>query len=690
MSNASRWALLGMLAVLALTWMAYLPGLQGGFLFDDYANLPALGAMGPIDDTAAFWRYVTSGTADPTGRPVALVSFLLDAHDWPAAAAPFKRTNLLLHLANGVLLALLLRQLGRALLAGRGKLPAEGAASRADWAAVLGAAMWLLHPLFVSTTLYIVQREAMLPALFTMAGLLLWLRGRQAFDQSRRAAGWCFIAAGLVACTALAVLSKANGVLLPALALTIEFAFLRPVAPSPAKPAGPLRSPYALAMTVFAVVPSLLVAAYLLYQGWHGLVHGISAARPWTLGQRLLTEPRILVDYLALLWLPRPFTPGLFNDHIVASASLWSPAGTLPSLLAICVLIGAAIVLRKRLPAVATAILFYFVGQSIESSTIALELYFEHRNYLPAMLMFWPLALFLCDLPQGLQPIARRQAAKAMAPRTRRWLKAILAAALLAGLGGMTYARAALWGNTHDQALLWARLNPDSARAQANAAQAEMAAGRPAQAVARLRPMLAADPDQVQLSFNLIGAECQLGHLREETLEAAATSLRTTRNPGCLLEHWFERALKQAEQPGCPQMNLAALGRLLDAARGNPRLMAVAGRRVDIDHLQGRIALEQGKPDEALADFNRALDQEVRATAALQQAALLGAAGYPAQALAHLDHFEAARGKQAIPASGMPRVHAWVLQHQHYWDRELARLRNTLLADQRARNANPA
>jgi tetratricopeptide (TPR) repeat protein len=277
-----------------------------------------------------------------------------------------------------------------------------------------------------------------------------------------------------------------------------------------------------------------------------------------------------------------------------------------------------------------------------------------------------------------------------MAPRTRRWLKAILAAALLAGLGGMTYARAALWGNTHDQALLWARLNPDSARAQANAAQAEMAAGRPAQAVARLRPMLAADPDQVQLSFNLIGAECQLGHLREETLEAAATSLRTTRNPGSLLEHWFERALKQAEQPGCPQMNLAALGRLLDAARGNPRLMAVAGRRVDIDHLQGRIALEQGKPDEALADFNRALDQEVRATAALQQAALLGAAGYPAQALAHLDHFEAARGKQAIPASGMPRVHAWVLQHQHYWDRELARLRNTLLADQRARNANPA
>ena len=73
-----------------------------------------LGRDRPGRQLAAFWRYITSGTADPTGRPVALLSFLLDAHDWPADPAPFLRTNLL-HLVNATLLFALLRTLGRRL-----------------------------------------------------------------------------------------------------------------------------------------------------------------------------------------------------------------------------------------------------------------------------------------------------------------------------------------------------------------------------------------------------------------------------------------------------------------------------------------------------------------------------------------------------------------------------------------------
>ena len=96
-------------ALLLIAGLCYLPGLNGGFLFDDFVNLDALGKRGPIDNAPAFWRYITSGTADPTGRPLALLSFLIDARDWPADPAPFLRTNLLLHLLNGVLLFALLR-----------------------------------------------------------------------------------------------------------------------------------------------------------------------------------------------------------------------------------------------------------------------------------------------------------------------------------------------------------------------------------------------------------------------------------------------------------------------------------------------------------------------------------------------------------------------------------------------------
>lgn len=672
----SRLAVIPLLAIsllLVLTWLTYAPGLRGGFLFDDFANLPALGASGPVDNWLAFWRYITSGTADPTGRPLTLLTFLLDAQDWPAHPYPFKRTSLILHLLNGVLLALLLRRLGQTFK--------HVDARRIDLAAALGAGMWLLHPLFVSTTLYIVQREAMLPATFTLAGLLLWLHGRDLLHRGYTFSGSLWIAAGLGGCTLLGTLSKANGALLPALALVVEYALFRTSLPASTKISP---SAYRWVMRIFAWIPSALVAGYLLEQGWSGLTRGISSVRPWTLSQRLLTEPRVLMDYLELLWLPRPFTPGLLNDHVQASTSLWSPATTLPALLAVLALIIGAWLLRRRWPALALSVLFYFVGQSLESSTVALELYFEHRNYLPAMLMFWPLALWLCGahLPTS-APIA---AATESAPSGRlpdTWGKArlVLAVVLLLGLGLMTHARASLWGNTHDQALMWATLNPASARAQANAAATEMSAGSPALAVARLQPALLKAPDQVQLALNLFAAECQLGQINETTLAASRTALRTARDPGALLVSWFVRAMGQMAQPPCPQLTPQTITGLLDAAASNQFLITNPGRHQDIYYLRGRLALMQGNADAALNAFNRALEQQVRASVALEQAALLGASGHPEQGLAHLDYYEAIGQHTDTPSFGMPRVHAWVLEKQQYWPKELAHLRATLRDD---------
>jgi len=668
-----------LLLLLCVTIVVYEPGLHGTFLFDDFANLPVLGETGPIDNGPAFWRYLTSGTADPTGRPIALLSFLLDAHDWPADPFPFKRTSLVLHLFNGLLLFVLLRRLGRQAMA-------TSSDGRIDLAALLGSGYWLLHPLFVSTTLYVVQREAMLPATFTLLGLLAWLHGHQQFRLGRKTSAWAWTIWGLVVCTLLAILSKANGILLPALALTVEIFLLQGSEPSWPEQQ---RHDHRVAMVSLMAAPTLLIASYLAYEGWSGLVHGISAVRPWTLGQRLLTEPRVLMNYLQLLWLPRPFTSGLFNDQYTASTSLWSPATTLPALLAVIGLLVAAWQLRRRAPAVAVAIAFYLVGQSMESSTIALELYFEHRNYLPAMLMFWPLALWLCGVPLM---VGRPSPASIHHPRLKldNRLRAGIALVLITGLALMTHARAGLWGNTRDQALLWARLNPTSPRAQAYAAQTEMAAGHPELAEARLLPSLAHKPDEVQLALNLLAARCQQGHLDGQTLFAAIYALRNTQDAGTLLAHWFERAIAQHQSSACPEMNLANVERLLNAAQANPHLTDIPGRRQDFYHLRGLIALAQDRPDTALDAFDTALNQQVRATVAFQQAALLGSAGYPAQGLAHLDHYETMRSQESKPSFGMPRIHAWVLERQHYWDNELVRLRQTLRDDMRGHSTPSA
>jgi tetratricopeptide (TPR) repeat protein len=560
----------------------------------------------------------------------------------------------------------------------------------------LGAAFWLLHPLFVSTTLYIVQREAMLPATFALLGLLLWLRGRNRLQRGQIGRGLACMATGLLGCTGLAVLSKANGILLPALALVVEYALLRPIESIPGfhhASWGCVRAQQlnrqALALLAWPVVAA--VAIYLGLEGWRGWHADISGLRPWTLPQRLLTEPRVLVDYLTLLWVPRPFTPGVFNDQVTASRSLFEPASTLFALLALGALGVGAWRVRRRWPVFTLAVFFYLVGQALESSTIALELFFEHRNYLPSLLMFWPLALWLCGigirLPAEDPSAAQRLIHTAASARVDR-AKAVLATVLLVGLTLMTHARSDLWGNSRDQALMWAMLNPTSPRAQAYAAQTEMATGAPRVAARRLQEALIRAPGDPQLALNLLAARCQAGDLDTATVEIARHALATSRDSGSLLASWFQRAIAQTPNPGCPALNRDAIKQLLEAARANPLLAHNPGRRQDLLSLQGQLDLADGNAASALTWFEQALDQQLRATTAFKQAAMLASAGHPTEALAELDYYQTNRRREAKPGPGMPRLHDWVLRRQRYWDIELAHLRNTLLADQRTQDAS--
>ncbi|MGL1834652.1 hypothetical protein ACKVEX_13735, partial [Rhodocyclaceae bacterium SMB388] len=197
----------------ALAWLVYRPGLAGTFLFDDWSNLRLLGDFGQIDNLESLKLYLLSGFAGPTGRPVAMLSFLLDARDWPADPRPFKQTNVLIHLLNGLVLFALLRLLARAL----GKPPATAA-----WAAMFAAAIWLLHPLWISTTLYAVQRMTQLSALFMLLGMAFYVQTRLRHGPVANARLIAQSAAALGICGMLAVFSKENGALLAPLLLITD------------------------------------------------------------------------------------------------------------------------------------------------------------------------------------------------------------------------------------------------------------------------------------------------------------------------------------------------------------------------------------------------------------------------------------------------------------------------------------
>lgn len=272
-----------------------------------------------------------------------------------------------------------------------------------------------------------------------------------------------------------------------------------------------------------------------------------------------------------------------------------------------------------------------------------------------------------------------------MPSRGRTAFKILLSVTILGALVAMTHARAALWGNSRDQALLWARLNPDSPRAQAYAAMSEVASGHPGRAAERLPRLLARQPEEVQLALNLLSARCAMGHIDPPTLQAAARALHTSRDTGSLLASWFGRAISQTRDPECPELSTQAVSNLLDAALTNPNLTAQAGRRQDLISLRGQLALSTGDARKAFTDFNLALAQQVRPTIAFQQAALLGSAGHPNLALRHLDYYESIKDRETQPGFGMPAVHQWVLRRQNYWPTELVRLRHTLNADLEAK-----
>ena len=645
----STTTLLALLAACAATCWAYAAGLHGGFLFDDWVNLNALGATGPVDNWPTFLRYITSGAADPTGRPLALLSFLIDARDWPADPAPFLRTNLVLHLVNGVLLFALLRMLGTA-----APVRADGNARDANAPALLGAAAWMLHPLFVSTTLYVVQREAMLSTLFVLLGLLAYAHGRLRFAHSPRA-GMAWMLAGLIGGTLLAIACKANGILLPLLAWVLEATVL-------GRDGDRRLRTFRI---VFLVVPSVALLAWLLSH----LMHASAplAAREWTVAQRVLTEPRVLFDYLQLLFVPRSMSNGLFNDAYVVSTGWLQPWSTLAAWIGVVALIVAGIVLRRRAPALSAAILFFFAGHALESSVLALELYYEHRNYLPAMLAFWPLARGLCAL--------RRPA----------WQRTAIGVAALAMLAATTHARATLWGQPDRLATTWATINPDSPRAQAMAAMAEMQHGRFDLAQRRLtrctRNASARSPVAVQ------PGRCPLRDIDGARSRAAcagrcriAQRARVARAGVAMVERG------DVAQAGCRGLDAAVVAGWIDAASANPTLQSPA-RRQDIAALRGRLALSRGDAAQARAQFDIALKAWPTPAAALRQAADLASHGDIALALGHLDLYDTLRARRVRPTGlNMPRLHDAVLERQGYWDTELRLLRAMLHADlERAR-----
>lgn len=350
----------------AFTALVYLPGLNGTFLLDDGANLDPVWRW--LDGRIGWLQVVLENGSGPLGRPLAMLSFVGNALVSGQSAWGFKLVNLLIHLLCGLALYALLT-----LTFSRDHV----LRAKARWVALAIAAVWLLHPMFASTVLYVVQRMAMLSALFMLLALWSFMRGRLDLEagQSRRGAIWLF--AGVPLFTVTAALSKETGLLVPLLCGVLELVYFVPNA-------GRARPMVARVFIYgFVVAPVVIGLIFLLtHSGYYTASY---ENRPFSLDERLLTQSRVLFDYVGSLLMPVGQKLSLYRDDYLVSTSLLSPITTLLSILGWLLVIATAYGLRRRIPGYSAGIGIFLAGHAMESSIFPLLIYFEHRNYLPAI-----------------------------------------------------------------------------------------------------------------------------------------------------------------------------------------------------------------------------------------------------------------------------------------------------------------
>lgn len=387
--------LLALLLALVFTVLAYLPGLHGPFVFDDITNIVQNGALKiPNLHWDQLMHAAFSSDAGPTRRPLSSLSFALNYYFAGTGSFSFKLTNVVIHLVNGLLFFLLLRQIVRYWR----KTDAIKSDVTTKWLPVLGAAAWLLHPLNLTAVLYVVQRETSLCSLFILLGCVCYCHGRLRLFEGR--SGWWWIFIGVAINAVLALAAKETAALLPVYLLVIEFCVFRftLAAPKNGRMCEFMRKRGLLIFYLLFLVLPCGIGMFWLFVIHHGSAFSYSG-RDYTLSERLLTEPRVVWDYIRWTLFPRLPDLGLYHDDIPLSEGILSPPTTLLSILGLAALLVLAGFSRNKRPWICFGILWFFTGQLLESTVLPLEIAFEHRNYLADMGIIVAVVTFILTEP---------------------------------------------------------------------------------------------------------------------------------------------------------------------------------------------------------------------------------------------------------------------------------------------------
>lgn len=409
--------------LLIIIFLTYSNTFQAGWHLDDHQNITHNNYL-HIKDLSLTSLYSTfyahpyqSDDEKRLFRPVACLTFAINWYIGEDDVFGYHFVNISIHLVAAFFLFLTVLHLYSS--------PALNTTdhARAYFVALITALFWAINPIQTQAVTYIVQRMASLAAMFYIMGVFFYVKGRN--SQSLYIRSFNFL--GCFACFILAIGSKQNAVTFPAALLLVEMAFYRRIAISWS------RRLWVWGSLGIGLAALLLIVGTLSAENPFAFLNSYED-RPFTMSERLMIQPRVLLFYLSQIFYPVPSRLSIEHD-LVISTSLFTPWTTFPAILCISLFIIFGIYQLRKRPIICFAILFFFLNHIVESTIIPLELIFEHRNYLPSMFLFFPVSV---GLRNALDHYRRH--------RLRMYyLMFSFIILLLIGLGSGTYIRNMAW-----------------------------------------------------------------------------------------------------------------------------------------------------------------------------------------------------------------------------------------------------
>jgi tetratricopeptide (TPR) repeat protein len=418
-------------SVILLLSILYLPATESRFLLDDYSTLTGLTEI----DESGIANYVLGGFTGPTGRPISLLSFAIQADAWPDNPAAFKIFNLAIHVSNAFLLLLITLKLF--------SYSDFNKKEKTIFSCIVFL-LWLLHPLHHSTIFYATQRMTELAAFFTLLTVYFYLHFRPKLTNENSVKMLIIISIGVLSGTCLSILSKENGILTLVYIYIIEITVLTHM-----KNTVMTRN----WLNILLLTPVVILVLYFIFtydktlQGYEYRSYGVQ--------DRLVTQVSVIIDYLRMVLLPNYSDFTFYHDdyRVIKDISV-APFILIKFLFLVCIILF-AIFYRRKLPFYCFGILWFFCGHALESSHLNLEMFFEHRNYLPSygLIVFFVWSVF--QLYKYFD------------------IKLIVVSLLLVfiiNIFTVSILHIKLWQDPYKQVTEWVRLNPGSINATSDLA----------------------------------------------------------------------------------------------------------------------------------------------------------------------------------------------------------------------------